>query len=193
MKNELREEVVQLGIGSKIRELRKKRGMTLARLGELSSLSVGFLSQIENNIAVPPLTTLLAVARALEVKLETFFIEEGPSERVSVVKKTDQVPVARRRPDEVGYHYLALAHRRADKKMEPFLVEFEPRKKEQMKSFDHLGEEFIFVVEGVIELRVGDEKHILEAGDSIYFDSDIPHAARGLDPGKSRAMVIVTT
>ena len=47
--------------------------------------------------------------------------------------------------------------------------------------------------EGVLELRIGDEKHILEAGDSIYFDSDIPHAARGLDPGKSKAIVVVTT
>ncbi len=193
MADELREEVIKLGIGNKIRELRKKRGMTLARLGKLSGLSVGFLSQVETGAAMAPLTTLLAIARALEVKMEAFFKEEQPDENVSVVKKADHVTVKRRRHNEVGYLYRSLAHRRSNKKMEPFLVEFEPRKKEQMKFFDHPGEEFIYVIEGVIEFRTEKEAYVLEAGDSVYFNSDIPHAARGLEPGKSKAVIIVTT
>ncbi|MDH3346295.1 MAG: cupin domain-containing protein [Kiritimatiellaceae bacterium] len=193
MSEEMRKEVISLGIGNKIRNLRKSRGMTLARLGELADLSVGFLSQVENDIVVPPLTTLMAISRALEVKLETFFFEDAPQERVSVVKQADQITVQRRRKDEVGYHYLALAHRRSDKNMEPFLVEFEPRKKEEMKYFEHPGQEYIYVIDGVIEFRSNDTVHVLEAGDSIYFDSDLPHAARGLEPGKSRAIIVVTT
>jgi len=188
----VRNEVIKLGIGKKIKELRKKRGFTLARLGELSDLSVGFLSQIENDAAVPPLTTLFSISKALDVKLDSFFKDETPLERVSMVKKADQIAVERRRASEVGYLYTALSHRRTEKKMEPFMVEFEPRTKEEIKFFEHPGEEFIYVIEGVIEFRSGDLAYVLEAGDSIYFDSDLSHAARGLEPGKSKAIIVVT-
>lgn len=193
MSEELRQEILELGIGGKIKGMRKKRGMTLARLSDLCGLSTSFLSQIENDNVVPPLTTLLAIARAMEVSLEEFFRAEQSRERISVVKKDEQVPVKRRLPHQVGYHYRALAHRRAEKKMEPFLVMFEPRRKEEMKYFEHPGEEFIYVIDGVIEFRSGDRAHVLEAGDSIYFDSEQLHAVRGLDPGESRALIIVTT
>ncbi len=192
MSEELRQEILELGIGGKIKEMRKKRGMTLARLSNLCELSVSFLSQIENDNVVPPLTTLLAIARGMEVSLEEFFKTEQARERISVVKKDEQVTVKRRLPHQVGYHYRALAHRKANKKMEPFLVTFEPRKKEEMKYFEHPGEEFIYVIDGVIEFCSEEQAYVLEAGDSLYFDSEFPHAARGLDPGESRALIIVT-
>jgi len=193
MAEALRGEIIKLGIGKKIKDLRKKRSMTLARLGELSGLSVGFLSQVENDVVVPPLTTLLSISKGLDVKLDTFFKDENPPERVSVVKRADQMPVERRRSDEVGYHYLALSHRRSEKKMEPFLVEFEARTKDEMKYFEHPGEEFIYVIEGVLEFRSGDIVQMLEAGDSIYFDSDLSHAVRGIEPGKSKAIIVVAS
>ena len=193
MSEDLREEIISLGIGTKIRDLRKKRGMTLARLGELCGLSVGFLSQLENEQVVPPLTTLFAISLALDVKLESFFAREEAEERISVVKNSDRVSVMRRRPNEVGYHYSSLAHRRNEKIMEPFFVEFEPRKKEDIKFFEHPGEEFVYILEGIVEFRIRDHVHVLEQGDSIYFDSDALHGVRGLDPGSNKAIVVVSS
>ena len=188
---ETREEALNLGIGKKVKDLRKKRSMTLARVGELSGLSVGLLSQVENDGVVPPIPTLLSIARALGVKIETFFREEEKLS-VSVVKRDEMAPERHRRPADVGYSYNALAYRRAGKKMEPFMVEFEPRTKEEMRYFSHEGEEFIYVLDGIIEFRCEGESHILEIGDSIYFDSDKPHAVRGVDPRPSRALIMVT-
>jgi len=192
LKGEAREEALSLGIGKKIKELRKNRRMTLAQLGELSGLSVGLLSQVENDGVVPPIPTLLNVSKALGVKIETFFRESEEKSLVSVVKKTEQEPEKHRRPAGVGYHYNALA-RRADKKMEPFLVEFEPRPRDDIRFFSHEGEEFIYVLEGMLEFQSGGESHILEVGDSIYFDTKRPHAVRGMDPGASRAIIVVTS
>ena len=119
MGEDLREEAISLGIGKKVKELRKKRGMTLAQMGSMSGLSVGLLSQIENDGVVPPIPTLLSISRALGVKIDTFFRNEEDKTRTSVVKRTEQEPERHRRPVDLGYHYKALAHKRADKKMEP--------------------------------------------------------------------------
>jgi len=190
--DETREEALNLGIGKKIKELRKKRSLTLARVGDVAGLSIGLLSQVENDGVVPPIPTLLKIARVLGVKIETFFREDENKSRVSVVKRDEMAPEKRRRPADVGYHYHALAYRRTDKKMEPFMVEFEPRPREEMRYFTHEGEEFIYVVDGIVEFRSEGESHILETGDSIYFDSGRSHAVRGVEPGKSRVLIIVT-
>lgn len=191
MSEAARQEAFELGIGKKIKELRKKRGMTLAQVGELSGLSVGLLSQIENDGVVPPIPTLLAIARALETKINAFFQSDEDNPRVIVVRKDQQIVESRRRPADVGYHYSALAHMRSEKRMEPFLVEFEQRSREDMNFFSHQGEEFVYVIDGIIEFRSEDENYILEAGDSMYFDSDQPHAARGIDTGPSKALIVV--
>lgn len=196
MSEAARQEALELGIGKKIKELRKKRGMTLAQVGELSAFSVGLLSQIENDGVVPPIPTLLAIARALEVKINAFFQSDEDNPRVIVVRKDQRIVESRRRPADVGYHYSALAHMRSEKRMEPFLVEFEQRSRESMNFFSHQGEEFIYVIDGIIEFRSEDDPalkrdYILEAGDSIYFDSDRPHAARGIDTGPCKALIVV--
>lgn len=193
LKEDAREEALSLGIGKKVREFRKKRSLTLAQLSELSGLSVGLLSQVENDGVVPPIPTLLNISRAFGVKLENFFKDEEERPRISLVKRNEQAPEKHRRPASVGYHYNALAHRRADKKMEPFIVEFEPRPKEDMKFFSHGGEEFIFVLEGILEFQSGSASHILEEGDTIYFDSDQPHAVRGVDTKSSKAIIVITS
>lgn len=193
MEKDLREEALNLGIGKKIKDLRRKRGLTLSQVSSMSGLSVGLLSQIENDGVVPPIPTLLSISKALGIKIETFFKEDEEKSKVSVVKKAEQEPDPYRRPADVGYHYKALAHRRVEKKMEPFLVEFEPRPREAMRFFSHEGEEFIYVLEGILEFVTEGESHILEAGDSIYFDSSGPHAVRGIDTRQSKAIIVVTS
>jgi quercetin dioxygenase-like cupin family protein len=88
----------------------------------------------------------------------------------------------------VGYYYESLAYPKADKHMEPFQVQFEVKKKEDLLFFNHKGEEFVFVLEGQLEFNYEDETFMLEPGDSLYFDSSSPHAFRAV--GKKTALAI---
>jgi quercetin dioxygenase-like cupin family protein len=88
----------------------------------------------------------------------------------------------------VGYYYESLAYPKADKHMEPFHVQFEVKNKEDILFFNHKGEEFVFVLEGQVEFSYEDEIFTLNAGDSLYFDSNFPHAFRAA--GKKNALAI---
>ena len=84
-----------------------------------------------------------------------------------------------------GYHYEALAHKKLGKNMEPYIIM--PAFGEET-TFSHEGEEFMFILEGTHEFIYGDQTYILEEGDSIYFDSAVPHSGRSM--GEKRAKVL---
>ncbi|MDA3902020.1 MAG: cupin domain-containing protein [Desulfuromusa sp.] len=181
--NEFRTEVKELQIGQKIRELRQKLRMTLQDLSDSTELSKPLLSQIENDQVIPPLATLLRVAKALRAPLQTFFEEEDNTQKCLVVR-ADDAGRMNRRPSHGGapqpYFYHSLAYGKKHKHMEPFLVEFDPAQTDQSQPVRHAGEEFFYILEGQIELKHGTETHILNAGDSVYWDSNEPHQLRAL-------------
>ncbi|MDX2481386.1 MAG: cupin domain-containing protein [Desulfuromusa sp.] len=181
--NEFRTEVKELQIGQKIRELRQKQRMTLQDLSDSTELSKPLLSQIENDQVIPPLATLLRVAKALRVTLQTFFEEEDNTQKCLVVR-ADDAGRMNRRPSHGGapqpYFYHSLAYGKKHKHMEPFLVEFDPAQTDQSQPVRHAGEEFFYILEGQVELKHGTETYILNAGDSVYWDSNEPHQLRAL-------------
>ncbi len=153
-----------------------------------------FLSQVENNAVSPPVATLLRIARALDVNIGYFFREEESKERAVVVRKGERRKVFRRMPAqhrESGYTYEALAYTKNSKHMEPFLVEFEPKKKEEVAFLNHRGEEFLFLFRGRLAFHYNQEEIVLEAGDSLYFEADMPHAFRALKGKKAQGVVVV--
>ena len=75
--------------------------------------------------------------------------------------------------------------------MEPFWVEFQPRSAEETIFYQHVGEEFIYVQDGVLEFQSAGQTIILESGDSLYFDASIPHAARSLKNKKASAIAVI--
>ena len=87
--NEFRTEVKELQIGQKIRDLRQKQRMTLQDLSQATELSKPLLSQVENDQVIPPLATLLRIAKALRVPLQTFFEEEDNTQKCLVVRADD--------------------------------------------------------------------------------------------------------
>jgi len=183
MEEDIREAVKELHLGKKIRELRLNKGMTLQDMADNTGLSRPLLSQIEEEVAAPPIATLLKISHALNVNIGYFFREEESREKIVVIREQERQKVMRRVHEEgkkVGYLYQSLAYRRSEKHMEPFLVEFEPREREEMIFYNHIGEEFIFVLEGSLEFQGGDQLVVLNPGDSLYFDSDIPHAFRAV-------------
>ncbi len=102
-------------------------------MAETTGLSIPLLSQVENNAVSPPVATLLRIARALDVGISYFFREEESKERAVVVRKHERKKTFRPMHDQQrnsGYTYEALAYTKNSKHMEPFLVEFEPKKKE---------------------------------------------------------------
>lgn len=191
---DIQDEVAALSIGSKVRQLRRKRGMTLQEVSDLTGISKPSLSQIENNTGAPPIATLIKISNALGVKIGHFF-QDGPDQRrLVVVRREERLGLKRLshsdRYASIGYRYESLAHPMVDKQMEPFIVEIDTRDPSAVIFNQHRGEEFIFTMEGRLEFRSPDRVIELSAGDSIYFDSSIPHALRGLG-GTARVMVVV--
>jgi len=194
MENKVKEEVAALNLGNKIRNLRKHRALTLQEVSDLTGLSKPLLSQIENNIAAPPIATLIKISTALGVKISHFFRDHEMGDRIVVVRKDERYSVKKlfhhKNESKVGYRWESLAYPMVGKQMEPFIVEIEPRKEEELLYNDHKGEEFHFVMDGVVEFRSAEQTHRLEKGDSIYFDSSIPHALRGIN-GIATALIII--
>ncbi len=192
---EIAGEVEALNLGNKIRRLRRKKALTLQNVSDLSGLSKSLLSQIENSFTAPPIATLLKISRALEIKIGYFFQDPPVSSRISVVRHKDRkatVPLhSRANGIKVGYQYESLAYPMAEKNMEPFMIEIEPREAEDMIFYNHRGEECLFVLEGRMEFRGADRVIELDYLDCLYFDSNIPHALRGLNGKPARALGVI--
>jgi transcriptional regulator with XRE-family HTH domain len=191
MTQDVKEEVKELNLGQKIKTLRRRKGMSLQQMAEKTNLSEPLLSQIESEVVAPPVATLLKISKTLNVNIGYFFQEEESGRRAVIVRKNERKQVFRRiheEPSKVGYYYESLAYPKADKHMEPFQVQFEVKKKEDIRFFNHRGEEFVFVLEGQLEFSYEDETFTLDAGDSLYFDSSFPHAFRAV--GKKNAWAI---
>ena len=188
-------EVEALNLGNKIRQLRRKKILTLQNVSDLSGLSKSLLSQIENSFTAPPIATLLKISRALDVKIGYFFQDPPVSSRIAVVRHKDRketVPLhSHANGNKVGYQYKSLAHPMADKNMEPFMIEILPRIPEEMIFYHHKGEEFLFVLEGRVEFRGAERVIELERMDCLYFDSNIPHALRGLGGKPARVIGVI--
>ena len=181
-------------IGEKIKEIRESKGLSLQELSQLTGLSSAILSQIENHLEAPSLGTLLKITKALKVKIGVFFGKEE-KDSFTIVRKGQGEYVARFASKDgitrYGYTYQSLGIGKANRKMEPFIVTLEEETVKNEKPYAHDGEEFIYVLEGKIEVTLGENKDILEPGDSIYYDSTIPHLVKSV--GKKAVILAVLT
>jgi len=167
----------ELSVGEKIRELRENKGLSLQEMATRTGYSSAILSQIENHMVSPPLGALIKIAKALEVKVGTFFGSD-PQESYAIVRKEERHHISRFASKEgvsYGYSYESLGFDKKDRHMEPFLVTLEPATVKSERLSAHEGEEFIFVLEGEMEAILGTHKDILYPGDCIYYDSSVPH------------------
>ena len=186
--------VADLKIGGKIKDLREKNFYTLQDLAAKTGIAKSSLSEIETDEIMPPVATLLKLAKALNVGMAHFFRDEVPAEKISLTHPQERVKIKQRphhREGEVDYIYESLEARMPAKHMEPLLVEFVPMKTAEMVFTSHEGEEFLFLLEGKIEFRTNDRVEKLSAGDALYFDSSQNHSFRSLTKSKARALVVV--
>lgn len=179
-------------LGTRIQQRRLARQLTLELLADRSGLSKGYLSRIENGLQTPPLGTLMRIAEALGVDATSLINGElpagtGASPLVSIVKKKQRAPVVRG-ASAFGYDYASLIGANVNARMEAFLFTF-PSNIDKYVFFEHEGEEFLFILSGRVEWQIGHERHLLEAGDAVYFDARLPHRGRALD-GAASALVV---
>jgi transcriptional regulator with XRE-family HTH domain len=166
--------------------------MGLMQLGQRTGLSAALLSKIENCKLVPTIPTLLRIAMALDVTLDHFFQNEQRRHLISFTRKEerDQLPGL---PTATGDPYILtrLDAGTGERKFHPYLAEFLPLTKEDAKPHAHLGFEFIHVVRGTLRLLLGSDEHLMCAGDSIYFDSNLRHSYRCLSEERCVAFMVL--
>ncbi len=148
-------------LGSKIRRLRKLRGLTIEELAEKADLTKGFISQLERDLTVPSVTTLKQILDVLGVTLSSFFSDISERERNIFTKEDRTVEVAKN-----NYRVEQLIPKLKYLEMEPVLLTLEPLV-EYKKHFED-DEGFGFIVKGKVELQVEDEKRIVNRGDCFY-------------------------
>jgi transcriptional regulator with XRE-family HTH domain len=167
-------------LGAAIRELRQRNHLTLAEVADLAGLSRGMLSRIETGQASMSLESLRRVAAALGVSMGSLFRGfDAPTGRAQHVKKGEGMEVVRRGTRR-GHTYHQLAYDQGPRKLfEPFLISMDDAS-ETFPTFEHPGTELIYMLQGEIEYRHGDQTHLLEPGDSLTFPGDVPHGPERL-------------
>ncbi len=167
-------------LGNTLREIRQKHGLTIADVAKLAGISRGMLSKIENAQTATSLETVSRLAKALGVSLATLFrncdVRVGSAQ---LVKDGEGMEVVRRGTKR-GHTYHLLSYDQGPKKtFEPFLITID-HESETFPIFEHPGTEFIYMLEGCIEYRHGQNTYVLSPGDSLTFEGDIPHGPEKL-------------
>jgi transcriptional regulator with XRE-family HTH domain len=186
--------VAALMIGTQVRELREKNRYTLQDLAAKTGLDREMLARIEGHEFIPPIATLVKLAGALNVSVAWFFQDKACCDKIAVTRRDERVRIARRPHHlvgEVDYIYESLEIRKGQKQMEPFMVEFPVRDTSEMVFMSHEGEEFLYLLEGILEFRTTGQVEILNPGDSIYFESDVSHSFRCVGEAPAKALAVV--
>lgn len=159
----------KLPIGSTLKTRRKELGLTLQKLADQSGLSAPFISQIENNKTVPSMVSLAGLATALDVDISYFITI--PQDK-NIVHRADN---PNRIEMEAGMDYYLLSSDLPDRKMDIITMVIPPGFSFPVDQRE--GEDFLMVLEGELYAEAGNVKTTLKAGDSMHFDSRLPHTA----------------
>ena len=184
-------------VGEKIKSLRETKEISIAELAERTGLAEEQINRIENNVDIPSLAPLIKIARALGVRLGTFLDDQDEMGAVVYHKdeETKETISFSNNAMDTRTHmcYLSLAKSKSDRHMEPFIVDIEATNDTEYSLSSHEGEEFIYVMEGVVEVSHGKKSHVIKAGDSIYYDSIVPHHVHGHEGQAAKILAVVYT
>lgn len=178
-------------IGATAKRLRNSLGLTLGEVAKRSTISPGMLSRLENGDVSPSLETLGALTSVLGVPLSNLFTDIGkPHGGAQHVPKGQGLEVVRRGTKRGHTYHLLAADRGPRRAFEPFLVTLND-KSEVFPGFEHPGTEFIYLLEGSLTYRHGDETHLLKAGDALSFNGAVPHGPEKLIKTPIRMLSII--
>jgi transcriptional regulator with XRE-family HTH domain len=164
-------------VGGRVAALREAKKVTLEELSARTGFGLEFLRDLERDQAHPPVAVLLRVARALGVRLGTF-IDDRVSEDPFVVRldqREEEITASRGKNTPAALRFHSLGKGKSDRHMEPFFVEILEESANDETESSHEGEEFLVVTSGQVEVRYAGAVHRLQPGDSIYYNSIVPH------------------
>ncbi len=174
-----------MDVGSRLRELRTERGLSMRALGRQSGLSTNALSMIERGKTSPSVSTLYKIATALDIPITAFFRVESSKSEIVFVKANERRKVTFSRGTWEG-----LGGESFIGDLEPFLLTLEPGANSGRFGMTHTGHEFVVCLTGELEYEVEGKRFILEAGDSLIFAANLSHRWR--NPGKEPTKAIIT-
>ena len=181
-------------IGEKILQLRESLHLSREELAEKSRCSAVFIEHIETGQLLPSLAPLMKIARALGVRLGTFLDDDAHS-GPTVVPAGGAASVMRFSGtgdcNQSALDFYSLAANKKDRHMEPFVIEVHPVATVPPEPSSHEGEEFLYVLKGAVEVIYGTENYLLQEGDSIYYDSVVPHEVRAAGDAGARILAVV--
>ena len=182
-------------ISQRIRQYMDKRGVDIDRLAEGTGLKKDFIETMLNENVYPPLGPLIKIARTLGVRLGTFLDDQETSDPY-IVRQADrqsQFSVLAEKNKPASLNFFSLGMGKTDRHMEPFFIEVMPESASQKTLSSHEGEEWIAVLKGSIEVIYGKETYVLEEGDSVYYNSVVPHyvSARGGEKAQIHAVIYI--
>jgi transcriptional regulator with XRE-family HTH domain len=173
-------------LGKKIRDLRLRRGMTVQQLALASSLSKGFISQVENDRTSPSLATLSDLARALETSVAYLVVEEERMPHVVRAAERPRIPFA----GEASQVEVLSAQPKRN--LEVLMAELPVGVPAGDQRHYHHGEECIVCLDGRVRMTCGDQIIQLEPGDSCHFDGRVPHLMENVGDERARVLIAIT-
>jgi transcriptional regulator with XRE-family HTH domain len=181
--------ILESEIGRRIKALRAEKRITLEQLARQTGFTKGYLSKVEKSKKAPPVSTLGNIARTFNVTISSLLGEDSPRTSFCLVRKGER-PVIARDGTAFGYSYEAMAHNYPNKIMEPFILTLPvgPKKK---TFYQHEGEEILFVIQGSMKFIHGNEEHIVNEGDCVYFDSGIAHFGESIGRKEVKCFMVI--
>jgi quercetin dioxygenase-like cupin family protein len=172
--------------GAKMKQLRLTRKISFEQLTNKTGFSQRYLKEIEEGIAIPPVSAVIQIAKALSIDSGSFLSAEEQEasqrrRRESFFKRTQ------------AYSYKTLTPDAEQKHMKAFLVTIDPKQDHKMVEYRHEGEEFLYVIKGHVEVRVGENQNLLKKGETLHFDSGITHKLRNLGNEEAKLLVVIYT
>lgn len=189
--------IAQTSSEKKIKSLRTNQEISIQELAERAGLTMEQVSRIEENIDIPSLAPLIKIARALGVRLGTF-LDDQTSEAGPVICRKGEAD------DTIGFsnnatharqhmHYHSLSKSKVDRHMEPFIIDIDANDEKDFFLSAHEGEEFIMVLKGELEISYGKSNYRLKEGDTIYYDSIVPHHVHTAEGQAAQILAVVYT
>ena len=184
-------------VGQKIKAVRESKQISISDVVERTGLAQEQIERIEGNVDIPSLAPLIKIARTLGVRLGTFLDDQDEIGAVVCRKEEHTGKTISFSNNAVSarthMQYHSLSASKADRHMEPFIIEVEETDETTYELSSHEGEEFIYVMDGTVEISYGKKTYVIEAGDSIYYDSIVPHHVHGFKGQAAKILAVVYT
>ncbi len=184
---------VKFNVGSRIKQIRESKQQSLQDVAAISHITASQLSEIEENRVAPGIGILVRLARTMGVRLGTFLDDQptlGPT-LVRAHEHHDSLKMVDPNKKNANLNFFSLAPDKSDRQMEPFIITINPQDADSESVSSHEGEEFIFVLEGKLEVMYGKDIYVLNQGDSIYIDSIVEHRIKSADNNQAKVLAVI--